>query len=612
MKRSSIPICLLCALVLLQIGTARLGAQTIQNPSFETPVVGSVANYNSYQFNPTGAVWTFIGDAGIAAKGSEFAPPPYTTDGNQIAFLEGVGGAGGTMSQTISNFPNGFFNYKFNFAASAFGSQTVTVLVDGTNVGSFTPSVGSWSSFQTIPITLYAGNHVISFTNQPSSQPTLVMLDSVGLMVTNAGLPVKVAAGLTHSLFVRSDGSLWVMGDNGQGQLGDGTYNATNRPEQIVASGVTAIAGGGYYDHPPESGHSLFAKSDGSLWAMGENDCGQLGDGTHNEANRPERIVVTNVTKVSAGSDHSVFLKSDGSLWGMGLNNSGQLGDGTYNTYVNSPEEIVASNVTAIAAGGGHNLFLKSDGSMWGMGENDAGQLGDSTYNDTNQPEQIVVASNVTVIAAGAAHSLFLKSDGSLWAMGLNNYGQLGDGARNDTNQPQQIVASNVTAIAAGYWHSLFLKGDGSLWAMGLNNFGQLGDGTYNNTNQPEQIVGSGVTAIAAGLYHSLFLKSDGSLWGMGIAAADGTYNRTNRPEQILAGPPGYNQMSVQFLSGGDVASSFLGIVGANYALDYASSLSPPNWLPLGTNSAGNGGMLWFTNTPDVTTNNFWRIRSVP
>ena len=74
-----------------------------------------------------------------------------------------------------------------------------------------------------------------------------------------------------HSLFLKSDGSLWAMGQNNDGQLGDGTLIKTNRPEQIVPSGVTAIAEG--------SGHSLFVKSDGSLWGMGYNIYGELGDG---------------------------------------------------------------------------------------------------------------------------------------------------------------------------------------------------------------------------------------------------------------------------------------------------------------------------------------------
>ena len=384
---------------------------------------------------------------------------------------------------------------------------------------------------------------------------------------------------------------------------------------------MTKVAAGGE--------HSLFLKSDGSLWAMGENDEGQLSDGTYNNTNRPEQIVATNVMAIAAGSDHSLFLKRDGSLWAMGYNGYGELGDGTYGTApyyaTNRPELIVASNVTAIAAGGSHSLFLKSDGSLWVMGNNQYGQLGDGTYNNTNRPEQIV-ATNVTAIAAGGLHSLFLKSDGSLWAMGDNQSGELGDGTYNTvkpfgTNQPQQIVATNVTAIAAGGLHSLFLKSDGSLWAMGDNYYGQLGDGTYNQTNQPEQIVATNVTAIAAGEYHSLFLKSDGSLWAMGYNGygelGDGTDDNdnyeTNLPEQIVAGvPPGYNQISIQLLSGGNVRLSYVGIAGTNYALDRSFSLAPANWVPQVTNPASAGGVLVFTNTPNNATNNFWRIRSVP
>ena len=210
-------------------------------------------------------------------------------------------------------------------------------------------------------------------------------------------------------------------------------------------------------------------------------------------------------------------------------------------------------------------------------------------------------------------------SDGSLWAMGDNFIGQLGDGTFNCTNRPELIVTNGVTAIAVGIGHSLFLKNDGSLWAMGQSHWGQLGDGTTGTTNRPELIVTNGVKAIAAGSWHSLFLKNDGSLWGMGRNdlgwLGDGTLNNTNRPEQIVAGvsvPAGYNQLSLQLLSGGAVRLSFVGMTATNYALDRTFQLSPANWVPQVTNPAGAGGVLWFTNTRDPAMNNFWRVRSVP
>jgi hypothetical protein len=140
-----------------------------------------------------------------------------------------------------------------------------------------------------------------------------------------------------------------------------------------------------------------------------------------------------------------------------------------------------------------------------------------------------------------------------------------------------------------------------------------LGDGTFSNTNRPEQIVAGDVIAIAAGAYHSLFLRRDGSLCGMGANFAgwlgDGTYNNTNRAELLLAP---YNRISGQLLTNGAMQLSFVGVATANYALDRFASLALPNWIPLATNPATSYGALIFTNTPDPTTNNFWRIRSVP
>jgi hypothetical protein len=383
------------------------------------------------------------------------------------------------------------------------------------------------------------------------------------------------------------------MGENNYGQLGDGTSNQTNRPEQIVASNVTAIAAGNF--------HSLFLKSDGSLWAMGYNSSGELGDSTNNNTNQPEEIVGSNVTAIAAGARHSLFLKSDGSLWAMGSNQYGQLGDGAFPFPTNRPEQIVASNVTAIAAGQYHSLFLKSDGSLWSMGLNGSGQLGDGTYNNAIRPEP-VVASNVIAIATGAEAncSLFVKSDGSLWGMGDNSFGRLGISANpspGSTNRPTEIVGSNVVVFV------VVSAGGQQVNGYTINEAWRL-DGD------------AAVTAASAGGGQTLILMSNGSLGALGWDAygqlGNGIYDQygaTARPQLILAA---YNQISSQLLGGTNMQLNFVGIANANYALDWSSSLSPPNWIPQATNPASSFGPLVFTNPPDATTNNFWRIRSVP
>ena len=285
---------------------------------------------------------------------------------------------------------------------------------------------------------------VIGTTNLDAGPVALVSINQV----------TAVAAGDLHGLFLRADGSLWGVGDDESGQLGDGVSHLGNPigpsvPEQIITGNVKAIAAGAW--------HSLFLKTDGSLWGMGLEDYGQLGDGVargqlgHSVfTNLPERIVAGDVMAIAAGTQHSLFLKSDGSLWGMGWNFNGQLGTGNFIS-TNLPVLMVASNVVAIAAGGYHSLFLKSDGSLWGMGMDADGQLGDGSYSTYPTPPigvdtpEMIVASNVVAIAAGQYHSLFLKSDGSLWAMGQNTAGQLGDGFTDygeeypGTDEPEQV-----------------------------------------------------------------------------------------------------------------------------------------------------------------------------
>ena len=160
--------------------------------------------------------------------------------------------------------------------------------------------------------------------------------------------------------------------------------------------------------------------------AMGDNDKKQISLDNVGHIKIPQNIHEHDIVSMASGSLNIFYLKTDGSLWAKGRNNYGQLGNGTTTDVTQGAVKVVDENVTAISAGYFHTLFIKEDGSLWGMGKNIFGQLGDGTYSRRPTPIKIVDA-NVTSISAGAEHSAFIKSDGSLWTMGRNDYGQLGN-----------------------------------------------------------------------------------------------------------------------------------------------------------------------------------------
>ena len=312
-----------------------------------------------------------------------------------------------------------------------------------------------------------------------------------------------VSAGGFHSMAIKTDGSLWMWGNNRYGQIGNGTVTDCPVPFKLMDS-VAAVSAGDI--------HSMAVKTDGSLWAWGRNSFGQLGDGTITERHTPVKVM-DSVAAVSAGGSHTLAIKTDGSLWAWGGNSYGQLGDGT-TTGRSGPVKIM-ENVAAISAGYAHSMAIKADGSLWAWGSNGYGQLGDGTATDRRTPVRIV--GDVTDVSTGAFFTTAVKSDGSLWVWGFN-VGQLGtdaNGVLRDFSAAPVRIMDDVASVSAGGEHIMAIKTDGSLWACGGNTYGQLGDGTETDRYSPGKVM-DGVAAVSSGGAHTAAIRADGSLWAWG------------------------------------------------------------------------------------------------
>ncbi|BAH42753.1 hypothetical protein BBR47_17760 [Brevibacillus brevis NBRC 100599] len=291
-----------------------------------------------------------------------------------------------------------------------------------------------------------------------------------------AGNVISSAAGGSHSLILRSDGTVWAWGNNGNGQLGDGTFEQRNEPVLVKGlTGVTKIAAG--------SSHSLALKSDGTVWGWGWNGKGQLGNNTTTSSNisKPVQAVgLTDVIDIAAGDAHGLALKKDGTVWIWGSNST------------NLPTRVESlTDVRAIAAAGAHNLTVKKDGTVWSWGWNGYGQLGINNTGSKDVPTKVSNLSNIVSVAAGFHHSLALDVEGKVYAWGGNTYGQVGDGTTTQRNAPVEVPSLvDIVEIASGSYsyHTLALKKDGTVYAWGLGTSGQLGNGTTTNSNIPIQV----------------------------------------------------------------------------------------------------------------------------
>jgi alpha-tubulin suppressor-like RCC1 family protein/outer membrane protein assembly factor BamB len=356
-----------------------------------------------------------------------------------------------------------------------------------------------------------------------------------------------VAAGPQHSLAVLPDHTLWSWGLNSFGQLGNGISGSSgtdritrNTPLLIGTNGAAntnavwqSVTAGGRGHQPgtnQPAGFSLAIQTNGTLWAWGLNDRGQLGVGNTNVQRIPTRVgTASNWFQVEAGAAHVLALRRDGTLWAWGANSAGQLGNGSTNGSLEPVRIGTDSAWVEVRAGGHFSLARRADGTIWAWGTNNFGQLG--VGNTAVQRAPVQVTNGVwTNMSAGVFHSLAVNGSGQVGAWGRNNQGQLGNGFsiyNSETGNEDSPILSSPGAtrrVEAGHFHSFAIRADGTLWAWGANHHGQLGNGQRGssvNTNDANSSVPVPIRPDLQWLSvdaanHSLGMTLDGRVWAWG------------------------------------------------------------------------------------------------
>ncbi|HQQ62072.1 MAG TPA: thrombospondin type 3 repeat-containing protein [Pseudomonadales bacterium] len=333
--------------------------------------------------------------------------------------------------------------------------------------------------------------------------------DACDVLPVRADKVVQLAAGYQFSCILTAAGGAKCWGHNDYGDLGYGGNSPQYRPVDVVGltSGVQSISVG-------IVGACAVTEA-GGLKCWGNNGNGQLGDGTKTHRNAPVDVVGldSGVAAVAVGESHTCALMTGGTVKCWGAISTPSV------VPVDVPG---LTGVLAITAGGAHHCALMMGGAVkcWGYGA--WGEIGDGgTVGQLSPTDVSGLGSGVAAIDNGYVTSCASTVTGGLKCWGHNGSGEVGNGTATVTiTTPVDVsgLTSGVTGFGIGYYHSCAVLADGSARCWGYNNNGQLGNGLTSNSNVPVAVngIGNDSMVIAPGYDHTCSLTTSGSVkcWG--------------------------------------------------------------------------------------------------
>ncbi len=356
-----------------------------------------------------------------------------------------------------------------------------------------------------------------------------------------------VSAGNTHTCALKSNGTIWCMGLNDYGQLGQNDTTSRNAMTQVGTNTWSALEAGGDTTCATAGGTTP-AGAAGTAWCWGSNAYGKYGNGDTALHLVPYQAATGTWSVLSVGERDTCMISS-GSLSCAGGDEYGELGRGVAAVDMATSQTAVQSTIrwSSVATGTTSTCGIDSATQLWCWGANTYGQLGIGSTTAGYLPSQVGSATWAAV-TVGGSHACGLQTDNTLWCWGANTRGQLGQGNTTQQNSPVQVAVpagqgggTTWQRVATGRNHTCAVLSNGTLWCWGANGSGQLGIGNTTDQTSPTQ-VSSGITTwsrLSAGAKNTCATRgSPGTLWCWGDdlrGQIDGSSNGGNQttPAQI-------------------------------------------------------------------------------